>query len=147
MSETLNKVTNYYISTKHDRVFKTDIGDIPPAEYENALKKDLINRIYDEISEEIYDDVVNEANKSIEKIETIKKIQEYKKITVEGFLVAFFVGLLVNQVTDVIGYFKGTVQVSDIWPTIVISVILLIVCTGFFIFMFLSEIIKLLKEV
>ena len=69
------------------------------------------------------------------------------KLTVEGFLVAFFVGLLVNQVTDFIGYFKGTIQVADIWPTIMISIVLLIVCTGFFIFMFLSEILKLFKEV
>lgn len=76
----------------------------------------------------------------------MKKIEEFKKLSIDGLIVAFFVGLLVNQSTDIIGYFKGSFSTNNIWLTVGVVVVLLIICGGIFIGLFISELIKLLRK-
>ncbi|MPN52212.1 hypothetical protein SDC9_199868 [bioreactor metagenome] len=48
----------------------------------------------------------------------------------EGFIIAFFVGLAVNQITDLIGIGKGTVTNEVFNKTLILSIILSIICTA-----------------
>ena len=67
-------------------------------------------------------------------------------LAINGVIVAFFVGLLVNQSTDIIGYWKGSFQASNIWITVGIAVALLVICIIIFAYMFISELIKMLRK-
>ena len=69
-----------------------------------------------------------------------------KNLAINGVIVAFFVGLLVNQSTDIIGYWKGSFQASNIWITVGIAVALLVICIIIFAYMFISELIKMLRK-
>lgn len=73
-------------------------------------------------------------------------MKNFKKLSIDGLIVAFFVGLLVNQSTDIIGYFKGSFFTNNIWLTVGVAVVLLLICVGIFVGLFISELIKLLRK-
>lgn len=70
--------------------------------YNDAVKKQLEKEIYDEIKAEVKDEVLQKVEKEIEDRAELMKIQEFKKLIFDGFFIAFFVGLLVNQITELL---------------------------------------------
>lgn len=147
MSDKLNTLVDKYISLQDPQVFLQNIDKDEKAEYVNAIKKQLIDSIYEEVKEDIRDNSVREAEEIIEEKAGLKRIDEFKKLMINGFIVAAFVGLLVNQLTDIIGYYKGSVTISSIMPTIIISAILFIICIGIFTWLFFNELLRLLKKI
>ena len=63
-----------------------------------------------------------------------------------GFLLAFIVGLAVNQATDIIGYYKGTVTADKIWPTIIITAVLCMICLIAYLYSFWKNAVTLFDD-
>lgn len=146
MSDKLNTLVDKYLSLQDPQVFLQDIDKDEKAVYVNAIKKELIDSIYEEVKEDIRDNAVREAYEIIDEKAGLKRIDEFKKLMINGFIVAALVGLLVNQLTDIIGYYKGSVTISTIMPTIIISIILFIICICIFAWLFFNELLRLLKK-
>ena len=102
--------------------------------------------IYEEVKEDIRDAAVKEAEEIIDEKAGLKRIDEFKKLMINGFIVAAFVGLLVNQLTNIIGFYKGSVSIATIMPTVIISAILFVICISIFTWLFLNELLRLLKK-
>lgn len=127
-------------------LFLPDVEEQYKSVYIEATKERLIKEIYDEIKMEILDEAIKDAEHTINEKAGIKRIDEFKKIMIEGFIVAIFVGLFVNQSTDFIGFFKGSVVLGSIWPTIFLAMLFFAICICIFGWLFISELIKLLKK-
>ena len=95
MGEILDKVVSQYVHNNAEE--KQGQPNILAAAEENIKKK-----IIEEIEPEIREDEYRKAKAEVETEENGKRLEELKEIIWSGFLVAFLVGLLVNQVTDVI---------------------------------------------
>ena len=70
----------------------------------------------------------------------------FKKLALDGFIVAIFVGLFVNQVTEIIGHLKRTSVLVDIKPTIWLAIGFFFICVIIFLWRFLAELVKLIKK-
>lgn len=79
-------------------------------EDDKKLQEYLIDGIYREIRQEIVNSekekIKKDAENEFESEKQAEKIAKLKNYIVEGILLAFIVGLLVNQVTEVITYLK-----------------------------------------
>jgi hypothetical protein len=146
MSEKLEILVDKYMSLQEDKVFNSGVEEQYKSVYIDATKKRLIQEIYDEVKEEVRDAAVLEAQHIIDDKAGMKRIDEFRKLMLDGFLVAIFVGLFVNQFTDFIGYFKGSVTLDSVWSTIFIACAFFIICIGIFGWVFITELIKLIKK-
>lgn len=146
MSETLETLVDNYIKLKEDVVLKESAGIKDKEEYTASVKKSLLSQIYTEVENEVRDDAIQKADKIIEKKADKKRINEFRRLTIDGLIVAFFVGLLVNQVTDIIGYLKECFEMPNIKITMIFSVVLLIICIVIISWLFISEVIKMLEK-
>lgn len=147
MSKALDTLIDKYINMENLRVFKEDIAPEDTEAYIKAVKCQLKDQIYKEVCEEVREEALEEAEKITEKKARQKRIEEFRKLTVDGLIVAFFVGLLVNQSTDIIGYFKGSFITPNIGITVVIAVVIFLVCVGLCGFWFISEILRLIEGI
>lgn len=132
MGSTLDKVVSEYVHNNAEE--KQEKPDILVAA-EEAIKKKIIDEIRSEISAEEY----IKARAEVEAEENENKLEELKEIIWSGFCVAFLVGLLVNQVTDVITYLKGG---SMPW-TVGVIIILMLLCFVVFLCMFIARVKKI----
>lgn len=64
----------------------------------------------------------------------------------EGFIIAFFVGLSVNQATDIISFYKGASSLPSIGATVIITLILIAISIGVYVYTFLSNVLALIKD-
>lgn len=134
MSDILDKVVYYFV--RHES--KGEREEILQAA-EQRIKEQIITKIKDDVRSEER----TKAKEEIEAEENEKKLDELKDIIWSAFLVAFLVGLLVNQVTDIITLFKnGSIQ----WTVIIICLLLLLCLVVFFI-MFVSKIKKIYEAI
>ncbi|MDY2997808.1 MAG: hypothetical protein SOU16_10960 [Faecalimonas sp.] len=146
MSEKLDTLVDNYLKLQDKNVFQENIEEHEREIYVNAAKEKMKKEIYDEITGELREKAVLEAEHIINEKAGLKRISEFKKLMFDGFVVAIFVGLFVNQTTDIIGYYKGSITLNSIWPTVLIAFILIFICICFFAWRFISEFIKLLKK-
>lgn len=142
MSVTLDKIVSYYVKKVGTNSLQQ--GDEGHLLLEAAERK-IRESIEEEIKAEARQEIIEDANKEIEKIKNEKRIRELKEIIWSGFLVAFIVGLLVNQITEIIGYFKGTqnMVISTYW----ISLVLFFICVIAFIVMFINRIKSIYQDI
>lgn len=148
MSEELSKILDNYISSQEGELF-SDEADIELKEkYKSATKKRIENIIYSEIQNELEEKIIADAEKEIDKRAGMKRVKEYKSLTLIGIIMAFFVGLLTNQITDILGMWKGTVTVTPekIKCTVIISFVIFMICVAIAFGLFISEIIKMLER-
>ena len=129
MGSTLDKVVSEYVHNNAEE--KQEEPDILSAA-EDAIKKRIVEEIEPVIKEKVKVEVETEENE--------KKLEELKEIIWSGFLVAFFVGLLVNQVTDVITHLKGD---DNMQGTLAAIIILLLLCLAVFLYMFIAKVKKI----
>ena len=59
---------------------------------------------------------------------------------------SFFLGLIVNQVTDIIGYIKGSVSLEKIDSTLWILIILIIATGLILVYLFIENVLKFLNK-
>ena len=100
----------------------------------------------DKLKEEVRDQAVIDAEDILEKKAGLRRIEELRELVFEGFFAAIFVGLLVNQLTDLIGCLKGSMSLSFVWPTALTVVLLLIICIAVYFWLFASELTQLVKK-
>lgn len=103
---------------------------------QNCPKDAVIQVLYNEIYAEIQDEVLKNYAKTLE-AEMLKdlediRIREFKELAFSGLFLALVVGLLVNQLTDILGIFKGTVLESVLCLTIVFSIAFVFISGGIF---------------
>ena len=87
------------------------------------------------------------ADEEIERRANIEKLSQLKSLMWTGFVVAFVVGLFVNQITDIVGVFKGTVNLQSVWPTIIISIVLFLICLGLYLYSFFKNVIEMYNDI
>lgn len=109
-----------------------------------SAKSAIQNQIYDEIRAEIIDDALKDADKKIEQKVLDARLKEQKKLVFEGFLLAFLVGLCVNQITEIINFLKGDLVLESLHSTIIVSLILFGLCLVIFSYIFLKTLLDLL---
>lgn len=63
-----------------------------------------------------------------------------------GFFVAFIVGLVVNQVTELLGLLKSEISESELVPTLIFTVVLLLLCLGIYLFSFVKDVLSVFNE-
>lgn len=146
MSEALRKIVEKAVESDTQKLLEKLDTDDEKENFEQckkALKEKIYNQIQEEIKEKFASEIADRAEEKINQRASQKKIEELKKLTINGFIVAFLVGLFVNQVTDFIGKYKGSVSLTNIWPTVVIILVLFVLCVIVFIIMFLDELLKI----
>lgn len=109
--------------------------------YQNALKEKLKENIKDEIIKEEATRLTKEYQKNI----LDEKIKQLKILFFTGIIVSFFIGLLVNQVTDLISIWKGTLNKEILYFTFagvgIISVLVIVLV----VYLLFSSIIDFIK--
>lgn len=146
MSEQLDRILDNYINKKTNEELGIDV-DADRNYILDAAKSEIKNQVYREVSAEIRDQALREAEDIIEERVSTKRLEEYKKLAVEGFVLAIVVGLLVNQVTEIIAFYKGSIALESIYSTIIISVVLVVICAVVFIYIFLKTLLSMWREV
>ena len=69
----------------------------------NALITEIVEEVKEEEKEKIRQKAIEEAQKEIENQRLINKIKELRTFTIIGIIIAFFVGMAVNQLTGLFG--------------------------------------------
>lgn len=102
--EITRKMINAYVNSQ-----KISEGDTDTEiEYiKESAKKNLFNDIKEEIFKLEKERILEEAKKEIEVLEQKRRIKEIKLLMYEGFIIAFVVGLIVNQATELLNISKG----------------------------------------
>ena len=112
-------------------------------------KEEAIKQLYDTVYSEVEKEILTNFSKSIEmKIKkelSSERISDHKELVISGFLLALIVGLLVNQVTEIINAIKDLVFPS--LSTIIVSLILFFLCWAIFSFSFSHKLKELLNEI
>lgn len=145
MSE-LDKVLDVIMRDKSEIIIKEAPAE-DKEEFTALLRENKKKKIIEEIKEAYKQELIREADIEIKKELNRQKIKELKSLMWSGFLLAFIVGLAVNQATDIIGYFKGPVSDDDIWITIVITAMLCMICLGAYVYSFLKNVIDLFDDI
>ena len=113
-------------------------------ELKDLLREKILANVTDVIVEKEKDNIVKEAQLEIDKIKDIKKKREMKLIIIETVILAFLIGLLANQGTDLISYTK--VSEVNIGGTMLWIIILLVINLGFAFFMYLNKLDELFNK-
>lgn len=108
-----------------------------------ALREKQKNKIIDEIKAEYKDEIIHSANEELEKRANRKKIKDIRSLMWNGFFLAFIVGLAVNQVTELLGFWKGTISTGSLSMTVGFTVTLLLVCLLAYGYSFISNVLSL----
>lgn len=111
-------------------------------EYTTAFYNQLIEEIINNNKEKYRE----EQQKVLMEEKAKIKISETKKLIYEGFFIAFFIGVSVNQSTDLIGILKGNVDSQITTSTLLWLILNLIICGGLFFFKYIQECVKYFKK-
>lgn len=111
-----------------------------------ALIKNKKEQIIAEIKAEYRKEVIKEAHIEIQRKVFKQKLTDLKELMMSGFVLAFIVGLAVNQMTDIISYCKGASSIQDIKTTIIITAILFVLCLGFYAYNFVKTAIEVIEQ-
>lgn len=103
-----------------------------------AMKEMLYKEIQTELVEDIYEmkkaEIIEDGKKAIQDIEEKKKRSQLKFILIEGIILGLITGILVNQITDIISYLKGSTNYIAT-SIIIISLILLGIVFAFIVYL------------
>lgn len=143
--EELDRVIDALMKAKEDKI-GSDMSAMDKSELIEALKKEKKRKIIQEIRDEYREEIVEESEAEIKKNSQNKKIGELRSLMWDGFVLAFIVGLAVNQATDFIGYYKGSVTLANIQSTVIIMGILLLICVLLYFYRFLRNAIEIFNE-
>ena len=73
-----------------------------------AARDRTAKEIYEEIKNELKEEAINEAQEEIKSQKLIHKIKELRTLTIIGVIIAFFIGMGVNQATELISSYEWT---------------------------------------
>lgn len=105
-------------------------------------KTEIVNEIKQEYKQQLKEEVDIEAEQKLHQ----QKIDDLKSLMWSGFFLAFLVGMAVNQVTEFIGFYKGTVQMNSVRSTVVLSLIFIAICIVAYLLSFLNNALSIIKK-
>lgn len=146
MSETLEKLLNNFIESKHSEIKENTEKDEYMEYMTTAVKEKMRAAVVEEIRREIEPEIVQKVKKDNEIEEQKRKVKELQEVLWSGFIIAFIVGLLVNQVTDIISFLKGASGIESISSTILICIGLLAVCIIAYGWLFITKVLEFIHE-
>ncbi|MDE6314057.1 MAG: hypothetical protein K2M46_10670 [Lachnospiraceae bacterium] len=147
MAKTLEKLLDDFVESRHMEIEAGTEKDEYNALMKTAVKDKLRNDIMKEIQAEYEQEIIKKVKKDIAVSEQKRKLKELQDVLWSGFLIAFIVGLLVNQATDVISFLKGTLNTTSITSTIWICLVLLAVCLITYAWIFISKVLNFMQEI
>lgn len=122
-----------------------DLRNNPPDYSEEEAIVQLYDTVYSKIKKEVLDNYSKSIEMKIKKELSSERISDHKELVISSFLLALIVGLLVNQVTEIINAIKDLVFPS--LSTIIVSLILFFLCWAIFSFSFSHKLKELLNEI
>ena len=146
MSETLEKLLNNFIENKHSEIKENTEKDEYMEYMTTAVKEKMRVAVVEEIRRELEPEIIEKVKKDNEIEEQKRKVKELQEVLWSGFIIAFIVGLLVNQVTDVISFLKGASGIESISSTIWICIGLLAVCIITYGWLFITKVLEFIHE-
>ena len=145
MSE-LDKLLDVVMHLKSEIIQKEAL-ESDKKELIDALREQKRQKIIAEIKEEYKKELIEAANLEIEQEINRRKIEDIKSLIWHGCFLAFWIGLAVNQVTDVIGYYKGTVTEGNVGISWITASILIIFSAVVYGYDFLERVLFLYDEI
>lgn len=76
------------------------------AKTKDLVEEKLKSEVLAEIKQEVSSKAIKDAKSRLDEERAVNKLRDYKELTVVGIVLAFLIGLSVNQVSDFIGYIK-----------------------------------------
>ena len=137
-------VTAYVTQLGKENVIGNDSmkGDV-----QKKLKQMIIEEIEKQIRLKYKSELLLEADQKAKESAKLYKISEFKAIMISGIIIAFLMGLGVNQLTDFITYLKtGTLSSSPVITTLIIAGVCIFICVLLFIYNFIIEALKIIKK-
>lgn len=118
MKDTLDNLIDRYIGAKPEKEKQLVAA---------AVREKIIGEIKPAIEDEIYDSMKEKVQKEMEEKRNFDQAQHLKNLMLEGIVLAFIVGMTVNQFTDIISVFKPE-EINSWWwlATIGISVVFIV---------------------
>lgn len=122
MSKTLDKIVALCVKSQLKK--EKFSGYFDGSEVIQAVEEDLKKKVYEEIKSETLENLISEANKTVNRNNMLTCIKECRKILISGILMAFFVGMSVNQFTNLI---DSATNKNNGW-SLSIGFVMLVVC-------------------
>lgn len=126
-----------------EELIKQEAPEEDRKELISSLRELKKKKIIEEIKKDYKEELLVEIHDEVQKERDRQKIDDLKNLMWSGFVLAFIVGLAVNQATDVIGYYKGSVEGEQIWLTMVITGILCMACFAAYLYSFFKKAISI----
>lgn len=129
MAAKLETLVDLVIKMKSDKIFAKGKNNEEDKDlFISSVKAQLMNEIYNEVKNEVKSVALLEADEMIKKKSLLQKIKDFKALTLIGVIVAFFVGMSVNQFTELVGYIKGSIELKHIVSTVGLAILFLAIC-------------------
>ena len=145
MSNYLEQVVSYFVDNKKQDSFDTNENQHDKLVKE-AAKQRIIEKIYQEIYAEVEEKAFEAAEKRSKESSIKRKLEEARNLIIQGFIVAFFVGLAVNQLTEIFVVIKENIVTNDLAETIILFVAFIGVCVAVLGYIFIKELLALIRK-
>ena len=126
---TLDEVVNKFLEATSENISDYRLKD--------ALKSQIINDIKEEVVNKEVESITEKSNYKIREKENKEMLEKLKNIIIETLIIGLVLGLLVNQITELIGIWKSGNQIEIfnwIWV-----IALLVVLGGLTMLMYISK--------
>lgn len=141
----LDEVLDVFCDSKK-KIFADNAEEDDVQELKELLKQQIRRDIVKEIEAERSKEIAIKAREEIDHRKEAERIEEAKNLLWNGFIMAFIVGILVNQVTDIISFYKGGSSLKTISFTAWLCVALAGICLLMYIYTFAQNFIKIMKN-
>lgn len=141
----LDKVLQALINAKAE-VLSQNATLEEQTDFKEALIENYKSKIIHEIKEEYKAEITEEVKRESKQSEYKQKLKDLHELMRNGFILAFIVGLAVNQVTDIISFVKGASSIKDITSTVIIAIILIAICIVYYLYNFFKQGIEIFNE-
>lgn len=119
MSESLRRILNKYLDVKDPN---NEYRDIIIKEYEEKIKKEILDNEIDLLRQKQYE-IQKKIEDEAKKAKLNERINYTEEVIFSAIIMAFFIGLFVNQTTEIIDEYKIQFEVSNIAIIIVLLII------------------------
>lgn len=145
MTKILDEVLDSLMEAKNDVIVK-NASEKDRNALISALREKTKADIIQEVKCECEKEIIKKANNEIQKRTNEERVKQLKSLMWNGFVVAFLVGLAINQVTELITVLKGLVPININATTSIISAILLVIVLVMYFYQFIKGTINILNE-
>lgn len=129
MAAKFDEIVEVFANEHYKQKFKRTVSDTEKEQIINILKSETSDAVLKEIRAELSTEIEKEIRTSIEEENRLAKLSDLTKFIFEGFVIALLVGLLVNQITELISYYKGASPELPYISTWIITIVLSAICS------------------